>query len=423
MNIKSLKILFKLINWENYMAIFDRKLFCCLALAFSVPFGAQAATIGIHVVVDSAALKGRSQDVFKSNLDTLITSSNSFFSDSQVNERLYVTKVDFRDFTNGGANLNADTILNNMISQAGAFSGLNNEADKLGSDIVVAITPDGLNGSIGSLCGQASAIPTTVLGVVFTLRDNGRIVLNDACGTMDPMSPTLVHEIGHLMGLLHGAKAQECNRAAGSTTGGVYTFGRGFGIGPCAGPESAGWKDIMVHNYAPLLHQAPIFSNPRITNSVWCNVSPFKCGDETVGDASRALNLYVDTFAAREYPDVDQLAFKDNNLKACAVKYAGMEPNELTQIDCTSKGISDIAGMEQLTKLNNVMLGNNKIFRVASLMVLNNNSLQQIDLTGNPSVDCNELGNLMQLFPGKILAPKSCFSSASLPANLGMILL
>lgn len=403
-----------------------------LSAALLMPsLGAQAASIGVHAIVDSSVLAetpAMSETVYRSELDRLIVKSNEYYANSGLDLRLYLTRVDFRNITNNKTLMNADTIVGNMLSQAGVFAGIRGQSDSIGSDVVVAITPNGLQGSISlfgsttvSLCGKASSIPVDFFGLTVNLWDNGYLVLNDSCGVRGGAEPvTLIHEIGHLMGLGHGAKAVECVPSLNGDTS-LYAFGKGYGIGTCG--TSQGWRDIMLHNYTPNFTQVPFFSNPRIKDSRCTGTTDNKCGDENNGDAARALDLYKDVFAARSFPDVDQLAFPDPALKSCAQRYAGAESNELTTMDCSSIGIRNLYGMSQMLKMANLSLQNNNIFRVSELTNLNGSNLQQINLQGNTGIDCNELTALNQKFPGKILTPSSCFSSASLPAALGLILL
>jgi hypothetical protein len=192
-----------------------------------------------------------------------------------------------------------------MRNQVGVFSGLATQSDKIGSDYVVAISPNGLTDGTRSLCGQAASVASSLVEIGNL--NNSFAVSNFACG-----AETFAHELGHLMGLNHGNKVAECTGDSGHTVGGIEAFSRGFGFGVCG--STSGFGDIMAGNYLRPFVKIPFFSNPRLQNPTLCvGTSGNKCGDEINGDSSRSLQLYKDTYAKRQYPDVDNLSFKDSN--------------------------------------------------------------------------------------------------------------
>jgi Leucine-rich repeat (LRR) protein len=410
------------------------------ALTLLTSFSAQGATVGVQIILDSTLLDDRPPVAgaagypngwplipakTKSELEGIITSwieeANEYYTNSGVDINLYVTNLSYRNITNKAAPFTALGILDNMVSaaypagRAEAFGGMVAEADRLGSDFVVAIVPDG-----SEQCGQAKRIP---LNVNEYLDPNKKVLTRYAVSRLACGSKTFSHELGHLMGLTHGSKAEECEGV--SATPGLTSFGKGYGVGTCGQTNATtGFREIMAGNHLrSFTNFAPYFSNPRIQNASIClGTAQNICGDAVIGDAARALQTNKDAYANREYPDVDQITYKDPALKTCVQKYVNAESNELTQVDCVGSGISDISGLSQLTNLNSILLAYNKIFRVKELMGVTSSSLQQIDLTNNYGADCNEVAALAQKFSGKVVAPASCFSSVSLPATLGFIL-
>lgn len=418
------------------------------ALAVSASFNVHGATVGVQIILDNTLLTGRplvagapgypngwpqipakTQSELEATVSSWIMKTNKYYTDSGIDINLYVTNISYRNITNSQAPYTAISILDKMVSAAypigrpEAFGGLVAEADRLGSDFVVALVPDGFSGQVtgAEQCGEARRIP---LNVNEYLDSNKKVLTRYAVARLACGSETFAHEIGHLMGLTHGSKAEAC---AGITTAtpGLTSFGKGFGVGICGTSNSTtGFRELMAGNHLrTFTNFAPYFSNPRIKDTAICLGTPGNiCGDIAIGDAARALQTYKDAFASREYPDVDQINYKDPAFKTCAQKYVNAESNELTQLDCAGAGISDISGLSQLTNLNNIQLGYNKLFRVSELMGVTSSTLQQIDLTNNYGADCNEVAALAQKFPGKIVAPGSCFSSVSLPATLGFLL-
>lgn len=125
----------------------------------------------------------------------------------------------------------------------------------------------------------------------------------------------------------------------------------------------------------------------------------------------------------------------DNNLRQCIAQTIEdrkvTRAQQLTRLNCSSAGITSLAGLEHFRALEELNLASNKLTTVAPLdrlgnlkvLVLRENQLNsaapllsllkltQLDLEQNPALDCsdvNQLAENMKEVKGEILKPEQC---------------
>ena len=93
---------------------------------------------------------------------------------------------------------------------------------------------------------------------------------------------------------------------------------------------------------------------------------------------------------------MSNVVFVDANLQTCVDAKAAMWSFEITGLDCSSKNISDLSGIEKLTGLSDYLyLGNNTISNLNPLATLTN--VVNLDLRNNSISDVTPLASLPNL--------------------------
>jgi hypothetical protein len=386
-----------------------------------------AVDIGVYVTVDDNMVTTiKTQNDWRAEVDQMLFEANEIYDDSGVAINLVSSHVDFRNFTY----TTSAGLLSEIAAEDNEFVNILRDSDRHGADYIVALTElDALN-----LCGQAISVNTSQATISST---DQAIALSDPdCG-----QDTFVHELGHLMGLAHGDQVSAArNNTVHSTA--LTNYAKGWGNTDTL--ESAGdtWADenresgeygtLMVGNHIMYWTgttwnvRVPLFSS--INNfHVLCGTdisgNDIPCGDATNGDAARALNENSLTYAGHEAKDADHLSYADSQLTTCLTNgYSDVEVVDLQTLNCSSKSISGLVGVEQLSSLRNVDLSNNSIVNVSPLESLSSSNIQTINLLGNNNALCHQLDNLDAKFPGSVTMPDSCFNLGAFIPVLSLLL-
>ncbi len=196
-------------------------------------------------------------------LDHLIAVSNLALSDSGVNitVRLVASEELAMDTSQS-----ISQWLNAAANGEGVFSNLQQSRTDAGADLITMFRPyDGLQ-----TCGLATLGGFATQGFVTrTEHISASFIEFDQCGDI-----TMIHEIGHNMGLGHSAQQDST---------GTFIWSRGHGV-------TNSFATVMAYGSAfNVSDELPYFSNPGVSQ---CNGSPCGAGaDEPApADAARSLN-------------------------------------------------------------------------------------------------------------------------------------
>lgn len=259
----------------------------------------QAETIGLRFVVDTAlgADAGQQQATAR-RLAGHVAELNDYFRSSEVRLTAEIVDVAFSRIES----VDVMDILGDMEHERRGFSRFFAKATEYGADYSFAVVGHLLlRGKRG--CGRAYAVNRTVAEISSTRRAFAAIDI--ACG-----AHTLAHELGHLMGLNHGALVDTCEPGRGHTSA-IAPYANGYGEGPCDGRPAAGkFGDIMVGGWMKAINgnghsSLPLFSNPRV-HDARCGERGI-CGDTRTGDAARVLNENARYYAGHEEPALHTL--------------------------------------------------------------------------------------------------------------------
>lgn len=402
-----------------------------LTLLMANAFSAFAVEIGVYVSVDeNLVTETETKDEWRATVDAMIFEANELYDESNVDIELVSSRVDFRDmsFTTSSG------LIGKIAGEESEFKGILTEADKHGGDYIIALTDlDALR-----LCGQAIEVNKSQADISTIHK---AIAISDPdCG-----EDTFVHELGHLMGLAHGDQVAE---ARGNTDhgNGLASYAKGWGNivehesveewsiqnGEWVMTNGHGDEKLEDGEYGTLMvgnHvvywtgawnvKVPLFSSPDTSHDL-CGDSA--CGNAVNGDASRALNENSLIYASHEERDADHLVYSDVKLSQCLISsYAGSEVIDLNVLNCSSKDIGDITGIDQLSYLTSIDLSDNRIVNLTSLEKFSDSSIQSINLDGNDTALCHQLDVLDRKYPGKMIMPERCFNIGTLIAVLSVL--
>ncbi|MDP2793783.1 MAG: zinc-dependent metalloprotease family protein [Sulfurisoma sp.] len=373
-----------------------------LALALGATLSAaQAETIGLRFIVDTAlgSTAGQQQTTAK-RLAGHVAELNGYFRNSEVGLAAEIVDIEFSRLESA----EVMSILGDMENERRGFPDLFRRAAEYGADYTVAVVGHLLiRGKRG--CGRAYAVNQTVAEISSTRRAFAAVDI--ACG-----AHTLAHELGHLMGLNHGALVDTCAPEQGHTSA-IAPYANGYGQGPCDGRPAAGkFGTVMVGGWMKAINgdghsSLPLFSNPRIRDAR-CGEHGI-CGDALTGDAARALNENARYYAGHEEPDVHTLRYASPELAECiGSKYRERKVAELDELVCPKAGIATLAGIERLTALKRIDLAGNLLGDADALLALNGKAIEKIDLADNPRLSCTAIDRLVQAYGRRLEASTSC---------------
>lgn len=377
-----------------------RSLMAALALLFAS--GVWAESIGIRFIVsDELGQSAAQRQATQAALEKYVAELNGYYRNSEVLLSAEIVDVDFSRI----AATDVMQILGDMEQERNGFALLFQRANEFGADYTVAVSSKlMIRGKRG--CGRAYAVNQTQAAISSARKAFAAI--DFVCG-----AHTLAHELGHLMGLNHGALVNQCQPGKAHTSA-IAPYANGYAVGNCDGkPQQGEFGTIMVGGWMKEINgnghgNLAIFSNPRLQDER-CGSSKI-CGDPLFGDAARALNENARYYAAHEEPDVHVLRYGSAQLHACiAQKYRGKEIADMENLICPNAGIDSLVGMEKLVVLRRIDLSGNRIEDISPLLKLPVDYMESIDLRGNHRISCKSINDLASRFIGKVVRPASCW--------------
>lgn len=220
-----------------------------------------ASVIDVLVVYNDAVVTTYSGDP-TARIDHLFAVANQSLSESNVDIELRIAESRQINFDNGDS-------LGDLLSAAeggtGVFTDLASIREQTGADLVSILrTDDG-----GNLCGLASLGGFPTQGLMARQQHVNTSVIESTCADI-----TMIHEIGHNLGLGHSFTQNES---------GTFVWSRGHGV-------NNSFSTLMAYaSEFNLFSELPYFSNPDLS---LCEGSP--CGiaidQSQPADAARSLN-------------------------------------------------------------------------------------------------------------------------------------
>jgi hypothetical protein len=372
-----------------------------LAMIFASRALAGTTSIGIRFILSDELGQSAAQRLAtRAKLESYVGELNGYYRNSEVMLQADIVDVEFSRIEA----VDVIPILDDMAHQQNGFEGLFKKADEFGADYTIVMSAklmiDGKR-----WCGRAVAVNKTLESIATA--HNAYAVINFICG-----SHTLAHELGHLMGLNHGALVDQCQPKRGHTSA-IAPYANGYAEGDCdSEPQPGEFGTIMVGGHMSEINgdnkgSLPIFSNPRIRDRR-CGVKQL-CGDFLIGDAARALNEHAQYYAMHEEPDVHTLHYESAGLLACiSSKYRNKEILELEELVCPNADIDKVGGIEKLVALRSIDLSGNRLQDISPLEQFRVDRIEKIDLQGNEQLSCSSLDRLSGRFPGKVVRPVKC---------------
>ncbi len=271
-------------NWRNITFV--------LALCSSA--GTWAETIDIRFIVsDDLGRTAAQQQTTRATLQKYVAELNGYYRNSEVELNAEIVQVEFARIVA----VDDVQIIDDMAHERNGFEAMFQKAHEFAADYTIAMV--GRLWVLGKPgCGRAYAVNQSVEAISSTRK--AFAVVNFVCG-----AHTLAHELGHLMGLNHGALVAQC-RHDKTNSSAIVPYANGYAEGNCDGqPQPAEFGDIMVGGGMREIMgndkgSLPIFSNPRIHDER-CGKNK-TCGDSAIGDAARALNENAHYYASHEKP-------------------------------------------------------------------------------------------------------------------------
>lgn len=206
-----------------------------------------------------------SKDVDPSDVEPLVNVANTVYGNSRLAIHLRVVKYQEVDLTN------TTLYLSDLQQAKKPFQDVKKLREKYGADMVTVISK--FNGEYGTdHCGQSST-PSSESD----LKGHQKYYFTTSAAPLDsPGDLSLVHVLGHNMGLMHSPN----QRGVGAA---IYKYARGWGIDKQFHTVMALGKDYNTD------YSIPMFSYPP-----WpCKVGGvnYRCGDYDSADAVRAIRV------------------------------------------------------------------------------------------------------------------------------------
>lgn len=419
-----------------------KKLLCTIICASTFTgLNASAAEVGVRFVVDNSLITAaRNSDDIRDELDSWIAQMNTMYSNSSASIELKTVEVVFGDISKGNTISETSTLYANVTNETQGFQKLKSRAMEIGADYTIAVLPK-LKDGAKSLCGQAATVSQSMDQINAKNFVDSTVLTEYDCG-----SDTLVHELGHDMGLAHGdivATASSNN----AHKNGLNAYSKGWGVIVAIKTKNTDssdetlqtgeWGDLMSGNYVAYWTgttgsgvKVPMFSNPSIRDrrcGTDSSGNGLSCGNAASGDAARALRENASAFAKHQTIDVHALSYLGGEFANCI---AGQYPHDATDnhdidkianISCPSKsirtvyGIQDISGLIIGSAVPNIDLRNNSIVGLGALQAVHKDAV--IDLTDNNVADCHQMAALKNTHPNTRL-PSTCFNTAAISLYL-----
>ncbi|MBO6557754.1 MAG: hypothetical protein JJ957_14705 [Pseudomonadales bacterium] len=221
-----------------------------------------SSAIDVLVVYNQGVVDTYSGDP-TARIDQLFAVSNRSLADSNVDIELRITDYRQIDFSERDS---LSDLLGAAEGGTGVFSDLASIRSTTGSDLVAILrTDDG-----GNLCGLASLGGFPTQGLMSRREHVSTSIIESTCGDL-----TMIHEIGHNLGLGHSFVQNES---------GTFVWSRGHGV-------NNSFSTIMAYaSEFNIFSESAYFSNPEVT---LCEAGA-ACGvaidQNRPADAARSLN-------------------------------------------------------------------------------------------------------------------------------------
>jgi len=109
-------------------------------------------------------------------------------------------------------------------------------------------------------------------------------------------------------------------------------------------------------------------------------------------------------------PLYQPLEILDENLRSCVSETIRSNlvtgVGDLKMLSCSYAGITNLAGIQQLTQLSHIKLDHNNLVGIEPLLFLEN--LRLVDITGNSEVACRDIAELKKLIGKDLLISDTC---------------
>ena len=270
----------------------NRLIAILFALSLCIPASTTAETIDIRFIVsDDLGRTAAQRKTTRATLQKYVTELNGYYRNSDVALEAEIVRVEFSPIKTS----DDVQIIDAMAHERNGFEAMFQKAQEYGADYTIAMV-DKLTVLGNPGCGRAYAVNQSIDAISSTRK--AFAVVNFVCG-----AHTLAHELGHLMGLNHGALVAQC-RHDKTNMSAITPYANGYAEGNCDGkPQPGEFGDIMVGGGMRDINGANkndlrMFSNPRIHDE-HCGKN-MTCGDPLIGDAARALNENAHYYASHE---------------------------------------------------------------------------------------------------------------------------
>lgn len=265
-----------------------------------------SSTIDVLAVYNAEALAEYNGDI-AARIDHLFAVSNQALADSGVDMQIRVAAYEQIDFDNS---LGLNDLLTDASNETGAFTNLSSIRSARGADLVAILRND--DGR--DLCGLATLGGYPTQGLISRTEYISTTILDfQFCGDL-----TMIHEIGHNLGLGHSFRQNES---------GTFVWARGHGV-------DGGFATLMAYAsaFSGVFSELPYFSNPDVDA---CEGSPCGVDIDSTGSANSALTLDIIRYQAAAFTaEIDS----DGDGVADAEDAFPNDPSETTDTDGDNVG-------------------------------------------------------------------------------------
>ncbi len=229
-------------------------------------------TIDVLAVFNPETDAQYSGDV-EARIDHLFAVSNQALADSGVNMEIRVAGYEEIGFDDS---LGLEALLTQSGNGSGVFANLAATRDARGADLVAIVRGD----DGGDLCGLATLGGYPTQGLLGRTEYISTTILDfNFCGDL-----TMIHEIGHNLGLGHSFRQNEV---------GTFIWARGYGV-------DNQFATLMAYasEFSGISTELPYFSNPAVNA---CNGNPCGVDVNSAEPANAALTLDIIRFQAAAF--------------------------------------------------------------------------------------------------------------------------
>jgi Leucine-rich repeat (LRR) protein len=115
-------------------------------------------------------------------------------------------------------------------------------------------------------------------------------------------------------------------------------------------------------------------------------------------------------FSTPETTLFSDYSLSDSSLQSCTeqaiLDQSVTQPSQLTQLNCSNAGISNLNGLEIFSGLTHINLNGNKLIKIKPILYLS--KLQVVTLEANKHLDCSQGTQLANKLKGSVKLPSHC---------------